>query len=91
MMTRREQVGRYTPLLAMLREQQADAVTLTFAAIEALIGRPLSVSARVSQSMWAGGSKRLQRDLQAIGWRAHLDVRRHVVEFRRVPAERYEG
>jgi hypothetical protein len=59
-------------------------VTLTFAEIEAIIGVPLSVSAQVSEGIWSHRRDRIVRDLTAIGWRAHLRVREHVVEFQRI-------
>jgi hypothetical protein len=79
-----EFLSRYTPLVAYLAAQAGNHVTLTFAEIEAIIGMPLSVSAQVSDSIWMSPRERLVRDLAAIGWRAHLRVRVHAVEFRRI-------
>ena len=83
--------SHFTPLIAHLATQEADSVTLTFAEIEAIIGRPLSVSARVGYAMWSGASRRIPRDLQAIGWRARLNVQAHVVAFRRDDVAMQEG
>jgi hypothetical protein len=76
--------SQFTPLVAYLAAQDTDMVTLTFAQIEVMIGRPLSVSAQVSSSRWDGRASRVGRDLGAIGWRAWLRVKQHTVEFRRI-------
>jgi hypothetical protein len=79
-----EFLGRYTPLVAYIVEQEGDHVTLTFTEIEAIIGVPLTVSAQTGHHFWIGRSQRLVRDLMAIGWQAHLWVREHAVEFQRI-------
>lgn len=76
--------SRFTPLIAYLAASDQDAVTLTLAEIEALVGRSLSVTAHTSQAWWVQASGRHVRDLQAIGWRAHLHVKERTVEFRRM-------
>jgi hypothetical protein len=77
----------YAPLLAYLRDASADRVSLTFAEIEAIIGRPLALSAQVTPSYWTNAPYiPFVRDLQALGWRAHLEVQRQRVEFRRAAA-----
>jgi hypothetical protein len=76
--------SRYTTLVAYIARQDGDHVILTFAEIEAIIGVPLSVSAQVVQSIWSGSDQRIARDLTAIGWRAHLVVPGHLVEFERM-------
>jgi hypothetical protein len=77
--------SRFTPLIAVIAAQEGDNLTLTFAEIEAITGVPLSVSAQVSSASWINPSTRFVRDLTAIGWRAHLRVQEHVVEFWRIP------
>jgi hypothetical protein len=76
--------SRYTPLIAYLAVQDVDQVRLTFTEIEAIIGTPLSLSAQLSGTMWTSDQQRLARDLADLGWRAHLRVRVHAVEFRRI-------
>ena len=83
--------SRFAPLVAYLATQTDDAVTLSLAQIEAIIGVPLSVTATVSQAWWVSGSERHVRDLQAIGWRAHLNVKVRQVLFRRSATALREG
>jgi hypothetical protein len=74
----------YAPLLAYLRDASADRVSLSFAEIEALIDRPLSVSAQVSPSFWTSTTAMpFARTMQAMGWQAHLDMKAHAVTFHR--------
>jgi hypothetical protein len=79
-----EHGSRFTPLVAFIEAQQGDHVTLTFTEIEAIIGAPLSISAQVTNTLWSSPQLRHVRDLAAVGWRAHLRVRAHAVEFRRI-------
>jgi len=44
--------SRFQPLADHLAAQGGDEVALDFARIEAIIGHPLSVSARTSGSLW---------------------------------------
>lgn len=56
--------SRDTPLVADLATQAGDAVTLRFAAIAAIIGAPLPVSAQVAPSYWTSApTLRLVHDL----------------------------
>jgi hypothetical protein len=73
----------YAPLVAFLDAQAADAVTLTFAQIEALIGQSLSLTPQVTPAYWTSGSHRLIRELRVRGWRASLRVKDGAVAFRR--------
>ena len=83
--------SRFAPLVAYLATQTDNAVTLSLAQIEAIIGMPLSVTATVSQGWWISDSERHVRDLQAIGWRAHLYVKARKVLFRRTATALREG
>lgn len=74
----------YVPLVAYLAAQDGDTVTLTFAEIEAIIGRPLAVTAQVSPAFWTSThGLGFLRDLHALGWRASLRAKQHAVAFRR--------
>lgn len=77
----------FTPLIMHIASRREECTTLTLARIEKLIRHPLSDSARQSNSYWHGSHERLRNDLTAIGWRASLDAKRRVVEFRRLPGE----
>lgn len=74
----------YQPLLDFLAASADDSLVLSFAEIEALIDRPLSVSAQVAPSFWTSAPDiPFVRALQAMGWQAHLDVKAHAVTFHR--------
>jgi hypothetical protein len=77
--------SKFTPLVTHLAGRGEECATLTLARIEKLIGQPLSDTARRSNAYWHGSHERLRDDLTAIGRRASLDVKRRVVEFRRLP------
>jgi hypothetical protein len=75
----------YAPLVAYLTDQEADRVLLTFAQIEAMIGRPLARTPQVSPAFWIDRhAQRFPKELDALGWRAHLHVHAHAVSFRRI-------
>jgi DNA-binding transcriptional regulator YiaG len=57
--------SKYQPLYDFLRHQRDDAVTLTFAAIEALLGAALPASARRQRAWW---SNRGRGAVQAQAW-----------------------
>jgi hypothetical protein len=83
--------SEFTPLIAYLAASDQDALTLPLPEIEALVGRPLSVTAHTSPSWWTQVSGRHVRDWRAIGWRARLRVKEREVVFRRLdlsPEER---
>jgi hypothetical protein len=73
----------YQPLLDFLAAAVGETLTLSFDEIEAILDRPLAVSAQVSPSCWTGTAVPFVRTLHAMGWRAHLDVPTHHVAFRR--------
>ena len=77
----------YQPLVDYLSAYEGDAVTLPLAAIEALIGRPLSTSAYVSGGYWFSRRQSPAIHLAKIGWRAQLRFREHTVTFRRIDPE----
>ncbi len=74
----------YQPLLDHLATSPAETLTLSFAAIEAIIDRPLAVSVQVAPSFWTSTTVPFARKLHALGWRAHLDVPAHTVAFWRI-------
>ncbi len=74
---------KYQPLVEYVAAQTEQALTLTFAEIEGILGRPLSVSAQVSQSVWRGAAYRYVFAWQAAGWTATLDRRNRCVHFAR--------
>jgi hypothetical protein len=75
--------SRFAPLAAALATREEETLTVSFAAIEALIGKPLSISAQVSPSYRTSRSSRLGRELHAIGWRAQLRMQECAVLFER--------
>jgi hypothetical protein len=76
----------YQPLLDLLAASADDSLVLSLAEIEALIGRPLALSAQVAPSYWTGPSgARLPALLFQAGWEAHLAIRARRVTFRRAP------
>ena len=86
--------SRYQPLADYLAGLPAGTahVTLTFAAIEAILGVPLPASAGV-RSWWTGRSERdaHRRAWRAVGWSVAAVTLRHGVEavtFTRIDAAR---
>src|SRR5215213_824584 len=69
-MARRAGPQKYDPLAAYLAALRVDAVTLTFAEIEAIIGTALPATA-LGPSFWAnyGGNYYAARGWLAVGWR----------------------
>lgn len=57
--------NKYQALHLYLRQQHEDTVTLTFAAIEAMVGTPLPPSARTQRAWW---SNRSRGAVQAVAW-----------------------
>jgi hypothetical protein len=66
----------FAPLLAFLIACPSDAVILSFAEIEALIGCPLSLGYRVDSNRWASTRYVHVQLWRSKGWRAHFS-RRH--------------
>jgi hypothetical protein len=60
--------GKYDPLRDHLAGQAADAVTMTFAEVEKLVGR-LPDSARLHRAWWANGTNDEARAWRDAGWR----------------------
>ncbi len=73
----------YQPLVEYLAIQSERDVTLTFVAIEAIIGRPLSLSAMNMSSIWHNTTQAHVRRWRAISWRARYDRRNTCVHFTR--------
>jgi hypothetical protein len=82
-MTRRAGMSRYNPLVDHLRTQTTDAATLTLAEIEAMIGGHLPDTAHVDGYWWRKPVMPAVRTWEALGWRAHLDLKARTVTFRR--------
>ncbi len=90
-MTRRAGESRYNTLLGFLQTQEREAVTLTLAQVEAIIGGPLPNSGHVDSSWWRLRTNPAVRGWEALGWRAVLDTRAHAVTFRRISPALKEG
>ncbi len=78
-------IGRtiYQPLIEYLAIQSERDVTLSFVEIEAIIGRPLSVSALVDAAVWHVTTLPHVRRWRERGWRARYDRRKTCVHFTR--------
>ena len=74
---------KYQPLLDFLAAQTGRDVTLSFAAIGAIIGAPLSVSAMSMPTAWHRTAEMHVRRWRAMGWRARYDRRNQCVHFAR--------
>jgi DNA-binding transcriptional regulator YiaG len=80
--------SKYQPLLDALRQSEQAHVTLTFAAIEALLGEALPPSARSKRGWWSNRSKGA---LQATAWMsagylmAAIDLDNEQVTFTKPP------
>ena len=86
---------KYRPLERYLSEQREESCTLTFSAIEGLIGAPLPASARTHPPWWGNDRTHVQaRSWMRAGWaveRPRLAEERvcfRRTERRRLPAER---
>lgn len=83
--------SKYQPLLEYLRRSDRSDVTLTFAAIESLIGEPLPESAQSKRAWWSNRSKGA---LQANAWMSAgylvvaIDFENQQVTFQK-PPDRY--
>jgi DNA-binding XRE family transcriptional regulator len=77
---------KYHPLYVHLRENRQDELTLTFSAIEALLGERLPATARTQRAWW---SNRSQGAVQATAWMGagyhveNLDLAAEQVTFRK--------
>jgi hypothetical protein len=83
---------KYYPLYEHLRQSGQDELTLTFSAVEALLGESLPPSARAQRAWW---SNRRQGAVQAAAWMGagyhaeDLDLAAEAVTFRK-PGVIYE-
>jgi hypothetical protein len=86
MSERHDGTTKYTPLLRHLQAvpPDQDSVTLTFAAIEGIIGAALPPRARTS-GFWSGYAP-VARFLRRAGWRMSLTGARDAARFFRQPA-----
>ena len=81
--------SKYQPLLDALRQSDQTHITLTFAAIEALLGEALPPSARSKRGWWSNRSKGA---LQATAWMSAgylvetIDLESEQVTFTKPPA-----
>lgn len=81
------QNSKYYALYQHLRQGKKEEITLTFAAIERLIGGPLPASARQTRGFW---SNRDKGALQAMAWIdagyavANIDLKEKRVTFRKL-------
>ncbi len=75
--------SRYRALADHLAMRAERAITRTFAEIEAILGMPLSATARTSRSWWIDRASAHVRLWDARGWRARLDWRNACVHFTR--------
>ncbi len=75
--------SRYRALADHLAIRPERAITRTFAEVEAILGRPLSATARTSRSWWIDRGLAHVRLWDARGWRARLDWRDACVHFTR--------
>jgi hypothetical protein len=73
----------YQPLLDRLAACPGDELTLRFAEIAAIIGRPLAPYARTEPAYWASRQNRVVALLEERGWWADLDAAEEAVTFRR--------
>jgi len=74
---------KYQPLVDYLAVQTVRDVTLSFVAIEAIIGAPLSLSATLMPDPWHALRQNHVRQWRAMGWHARFDRRNQCVHFTR--------
>ncbi len=73
----------YQPLVEYLAIQSERDVSLSFVEIEAIIGRPLSVSALIDAAVWHATTEPHVRRWREMGWHARYDRRNTCVHFTR--------
>ncbi len=78
---------KYQPLVDYLAAQEGAEVVLTFAAIEAIIGAPLSLSATIMPALWHAMTHPYVRQWREMGWRARFDRRNRCIHFTRAAQE----
>ncbi len=74
----------YQPLADTLANCADIEVVFTFTEIEAIIGRPLSVTAHADRHWWSGKNHPHTRAWRALGWRARLEQPAARVRFTHV-------
>ena len=83
----RKGTTRFQPIADHLPVHAEAEVVLTFTEIEAITGRPLSVTAQVSTAWWSDTELAHTRKWRALGWRSRLEQRERRVRFTRVAEE----
>lgn len=87
-MTMESRKSVYEPLHLRLQNEDNRSLRLTFAEIEALLGRKLPRSAYTFSAWWSNESSMKVGHTQAKAWmeagfRAHASIKNRIVEFRR--------
>ncbi len=72
---------KYQPLVDYLAVQTVRDVTLSFVAIEAIIGAPLSLSATIMPGPWRAMTHPYVHQWRERGWHARFDRRNRCVHF----------
>lgn len=72
---------KYQPLVDHIAAQTGDALTLSFAEIEAIVGFLLPVTMQVETALWTNAQYAIVWRLKSMGWRARLDRRNRCVIF----------
>ncbi len=75
--------SKYRLIADYLAANEGAEVVLTFAAIEAIIGGPLSVTAQVSPSWWSEAFRPHTQTWRELDWNARLEQRDRRVRFTR--------
>jgi hypothetical protein len=81
--------GKYQPLADWLAAYPGDAVTLTFAQVEAILGQPVPKAARSSAAWWLRPAPRARaaQPWRAAGWTvAQVNRQAWFVRFVHTPA-----
>jgi hypothetical protein len=75
--------NKYQPLTDWLATQRGAAAILTFAEVEALLGEPLPVLARITPRWWARALRRPRhgRVWRALGWEVTLNSGAQALTF----------
>lgn len=81
-------ISIYEPLHQRLLTEPSTTIRLTFAEIEAVVGRKLPASAHKFSAWWSNESSLKVGHTQAKAWmnagfRAHASIKERAVEFRR--------
>lgn len=84
-------MAKYEPLGRFLRQRRQDAVDLSFAQIEGLLGALLPKAARSLDWWRTDAASPHATAWRSAGFRAEADPRREVVRFRREGPERLTG